>query len=103
MNSVYVSSTNLCAVSFSFTSVSIVILFPLRNGRSKFECAQTMRVGMVLVVRPYIQACARPNKFHHLTYLREARFTRQLNNHDFILIVEDHTWELHQQYCYVHP
>ena len=46
-----------------------------------------MRMGMLLVVRPYvhqiylvtnIQAHARQYKFHHLTYLKEARFARQL-------------------------
>ena len=36
-------------------SVSMVIRFPLRNVRSKCESAHTMRVGMVLVVRPYVQ------------------------------------------------
>ena len=34
--------------------VSIVIWFPLCTVRNKCECAHTMRVGMVLVVRPYI-------------------------------------------------
>ena len=63
----------------------MVIWFPLRKVRSKSECAYTMRVGMVLVVRPYV---------HHIyiyiynwrtykrvrgnVHLREACFTRQL-------------------------
>ena len=45
------------------------------------ECAHTMLVGMVLVVRPYvhqiyIQTYKRSEEinFHHLTYLNEARF-----------------------------
>ena len=32
----------------------MVIWFPLGNTRSKYECVHTMRVGMVLVVRPYV-------------------------------------------------
>ena len=43
-------------------SVSIVIWFPLRNVRSKCECAHTVRVGMVLVVRPYIYHIYSDNK-----------------------------------------
>ena len=35
-------------------SVSMVIRFPLSNVRSKCECVHTMRVGMVLLVRPYV-------------------------------------------------
>ena len=59
-----------------------------RNVRSKCEYAHTVQVGMVLVVRPYvnhiyivtnIQAQERQYKFHHLTCLREARFAHQLN------------------------
>ena len=59
MNSVYLSLIKLCVQSLSCSlSVSMVIWFPLRcaiNVRNKCECAHTMRVGMVLVVRPYVQ------------------------------------------------
>ena len=52
MNSVYLSLINLCVQSLSHSlSVS---WFPLRNVRSKYECAHTIQVGMVLVVRPYV-------------------------------------------------
>ena len=53
MNNMHLSLINLCAVSYSFT-VSKVIWFPLHKVRSKCECAHTIRVGMVLVVRPYV-------------------------------------------------
>ena len=55
MNSVYLSLINLCVHSLSGSlSVSIVIWFPLRNVRNKCECTHTMRVDMVLVVKPYV-------------------------------------------------
>ena len=44
----------MCAVESLSHSLS-VIWFPLRNVRNKCECAHTIRVGIVLVVRPYIQ------------------------------------------------
>ena len=50
---------------FLFT-FSFYISFPLRNVRSKCECAHTMRVGMVLIVRPYI---------YHI-YVYGDRYTR---------------------------
>ena len=60
MNSVYLSLIKPCMQSLSRSfSVSIVIWFPLCNVRNKCECAHTMRVGMVLVVRPYV---------HHIIY-----------------------------------
>ena len=41
----------------------------------------------------YIKACAWQYKFHHLTYLREARFARQLGNlrHFFLHVVHVNT------------
>ena len=52
MNSVYLSLINLCVQSLSCSlSVSILIY----GGNLRCECAHTMRVGMVLVVRPYVQ------------------------------------------------
>ena len=71
MNSVYLSSIKLCAVSRSL-SVSMVICVPLCNVRSKCECAHTMEWAWYrLSGRTYtismtnIQACASPNKFYH--------------------------------------
>ena len=56
MNSVYLSLINFCVQSLSHSlSVAIVIWFPLCNVRNKSECAHTMRVGMLLVVRSYEQ------------------------------------------------
>ena len=40
--------------SLSHSLFAIIIWFPLRNVRNKSECAHTMRVGMLLVVRPYV-------------------------------------------------
>ena len=52
MNNVYLYVINICVRSLSHSlSVS---WFPLRNVRNKCECTHTMRVGMVLVVRPYV-------------------------------------------------
>ena len=62
----------------------MVIWFPLRNVRSKCECAHTLRVGMVLVVRPYV---------HHIyifiTYVSE---------------IEQHDWSVGVEYSSIlHP
>ena len=59
--------------SFSH-SLSVADLLHV-NVRSKCECAHTMQVGMVLVVMLYVPYTyiELKNKFHHLTYLREAR------------------------------
>ena len=65
MNSVYLSLINLCVRCLSHSlSVSIVNWFPLRNVRNKCKCGHTMRVGMVLVVRPYV---------HHKHGMRSSR------------------------------
>ena len=85
MNSEYLSLISVQSLSRSLP-VSIVIWFPLRNVRNKCECAHTMRVGMVLVVRPYVHyiysdkytSTREEINFHHLTYLKDARFARQL-------------------------
>ena len=47
-------------------SVSIVIYFSLCKVRSKCECAHTMRMDMVLVVRPYV---------HHILYIYGDKYT----------------------------
>ena len=85
----YLSLINLCVQSLSRSlSVFIDVWSPQRNVRNK--CEHTMRVGMVLVVRPYVHYIYTYSDKHTSAreeiiisppnYLKEARFARQLYN-----------------------
>ena len=48
------------------------------SGRTRSSQAVRGRQAVCIYIERYIQARAWQYKFHHLTYLREARFARQL-------------------------
>ena len=50
-----------------------------RCGRQAVRGCQAVRGRQAVRIYRYIQARAWQYKFHHLTYLREARFARQLH------------------------
>ena len=59
-------------------SVATVNWFPLCNVRNKCECAHTMQVGMVLVVRPFVHYIYCDKHTRTCDEIKEAHLAHQL-------------------------